>query len=98
MTVIAIMPRRKTRYTERAGPKPGLQVVGEGTGETRFNLVLDGDVQARARLVLWGEQPSKSIGQFVADGEQAVTAHVEGDATAEQPDPGYQAKRRWTGA
>ncbi|GLV20911.1 hypothetical protein TomMM35A_07710 [Sphingobium sp. TomMM35A] len=92
------MPRRKTRYPKRAGPKPGLQLVGEGTGERWFNLVLNGDVQARARLILWGEQPSKSIGQFVADGEQAVTAQVEGDATAEQPDPGYQAKRRWTGA
>ncbi len=66
---------------ESAG-KFGMECLGYG----RFNFVLDGDMQARASLVLRDQQTAKVMREFVAEAEQFGAVDAICDAPAEHHD------------
>ena len=76
--------RGKARNSERARFEFGGQLRVERFGDRWFDLVLDGDVQARAGLILGDEQAAKFVRQFVAKAEQFGAVDAVGDAPAQQ--------------
>ena len=58
----------------------------ECLGYGRFNFVLDGDMQARASLVLRDQQTAKVMREFVAEAEQFGAVDAICDAPAEHHD------------
>ena len=76
--------RGKAGNSERARFEFGGKLRVERFGDRWFDLVLDGDVQARAGLILGDEQAAKFVRQFVADREQFGAVNAVGDAPAQQ--------------
>ena len=75
--------RGKAGNSERARSEFGGQLRVERFGDGRFDLVLDGDVQARAGLVLRDQEAAKVVCKFVADRKQFGAFDAIGDAPAQ---------------
>ena len=69
---------------ERAGLESRAKLGVEYFGDWRLDLVLNGDVEAGAGLVLRDQETAKVVRQFIAEAEQFGAVDAVGDAPAQQ--------------